>query len=210
MPSKSTPSGKRRNPERKQAKPSAPTASDRDHLNPEEGINAADSMPLLVFIYALLPTATMAGLVADYFYQPSSQSLALALIVGAWVLFRGLPVATKRLLGKPIPTKKRVPHVLRMYFFLLVILIPYLITFGALYYGLGHSHADSCTNVTLDKVSSLYFTVTIFTTTGFGDIYAVTDGCRAVVTVQMVSGFIVVSILIAMFIARLFQLITEG
>jgi hypothetical protein len=209
MGGKSKPRQQHPRPKRQQTEPPMATASDRDQLNPAQGTKAVDSTPFLVFIYALLPTAAMVGFVAEYFYQSSSQYPVLALIVGVWVLVRGLPVATKRWLGKPIPTKKRVPHVLRMYFFLLVILVPYLIVFSSLYYGLGHGHADSCTNVALDKMSSLYFTATVFTTTGFGDIYAVTDGCRAWVTVQMVSGFVIISILVAMFIARLFQLITE-
>lgn len=166
-------------------------------------------MPFLVLIYVLLPTVAMTGLVVEYFYA-SFRFSVFALIIGVWAIARGFPIATKRWLGKPIPTKKRAAHVLRMYFVLLVTLIPYLLTFSSLYYTLGHSHADSCTNIALNKMSSLYFATTIFTTTGFGDISAVTNGCRAWVTVQMISGFIVISILVAMFVSRLLQLVTDS
>jgi hypothetical protein len=57
-------------------------------------------------------------------------------------------------------------------------------------------------------MSSLYFTTTVFTTTGFGDINASTPTCQAWVTTQMVSGFVIISILIASFVARLLQLIS--
>jgi voltage-gated potassium channel len=40
----------------------------------------------------------------------------------------------------------------------------------------------------LGKVTSLYFTVTVLATVGFGDITASTDGARLLVTLQMVLG----------------------
>ena len=62
-------------------------------------------------------------------------------------------------------------------------------------------------NIALTKTSSLYFTTTTFTTTGFGDIHAVSASCQSVVTVQMFSGFIIISVIIATLIARLLQLV---
>jgi hypothetical protein len=37
----------------------------------------------------------------------------------------------------------------------------------------------------MDKVGAMYFTVTVFSTVGFGDITAKTDLARTLVTVQM-------------------------
>lgn len=45
-------------------------------------------------------------------------------------------------------------------------------------------------NATLTRLDSLYFTVTVFGTVGFGDITAVTQTARAVVTVQMLFDFV--------------------
>jgi hypothetical protein len=45
-------------------------------------------------------------------------------------------------------------------------------------------------NVGLTRLDSLYFTVTVFGTVGFGDITAVSQTARAVVTVQMLFDFV--------------------
>lgn len=100
-------------------------------------------------------------------------------------------------------------HAVRLYFILLVTLIPYLIVFSDLYYDLGHKYANECTNIAMTKMSSLYFATTTFSTTGFGDIHAVTPTRQAWVTVQMISGFIIISIIIASFISRLIQLVSN-
>ena len=41
---------------------------------------------------------------------------------------------------------------------------------------------------------ALYFTVTVFSTVGFGDILAVSDTGRAVVTIQMISNLVLLGI----------------
>ena len=43
-------------------------------------------------------------------------------------------------------------------------------------------------------MSALYFTVTVFSTVGFGDIVAVTDTGRAVVTAQVVANLLVLGL----------------
>jgi voltage-gated potassium channel len=43
----------------------------------------------------------------------------------------------------------------------------------------------------LDRTSALYFTVTVFTTVGFGDIVAETDSARLLVVTQMLLNLIV-------------------
>jgi voltage-gated potassium channel len=48
----------------------------------------------------------------------------------------------------------------------------------------------------LTRSSALYFTVTVFSTVGFGDITAKTDVARLVVTVQMLADLAVVAVVI--------------
>lgn len=48
----------------------------------------------------------------------------------------------------------------------------------------------------LTRVSALYFTVTVFSTVGFGDIVARTDAARLAVTVQMVLDLAVIAIVV--------------
>lgn len=49
-------------------------------------------------------------------------------------------------------------------------------------------------NTALTRLDSLYFTVTVFGTVGFGDITAVSQTARAVVTVQMLFDFLFLGI----------------
>jgi voltage-gated potassium channel len=48
----------------------------------------------------------------------------------------------------------------------------------------------------LDRVGALYFTVTVLTTVGFGDIAARTQGARLAVTAQMVCDVIVIAVVV--------------
>ena len=43
---------------------------------------------------------------------------------------------------------------------------------------------------TLTRVDALYFTVTVFSTVGFGDISAATEPARVLVTIQMILNLI--------------------
>ena len=72
------------------------------------------------------------------------------------------------------------------------VLVPlYLFMFARLYLSGSLSSAGSF-NESLDHVTALYFTVTVFATVGFGDIYAKTDSMRMLVTAQMIVNLIVV------------------
>jgi hypothetical protein len=46
----------------------------------------------------------------------------------------------------------------------------------------------------LTHTDALYFTVTVFTTVGFGDVTAKSDGTRLLVTAQMVADLIILGI----------------
>jgi hypothetical protein len=48
----------------------------------------------------------------------------------------------------------------------------------------------------LDRISALYFAVTIFSTVGLGDIVPKTDPARIVVTIQMVADLIVIAVVV--------------
>jgi hypothetical protein len=50
----------------------------------------------------------------------------------------------------------------------------------------------------LGRLDAVYFTLTTFTTTGYGDWHPASEGARAVVVAQLVSGFVVVSVLLAL------------
>jgi voltage-gated potassium channel len=48
----------------------------------------------------------------------------------------------------------------------------------------------------LDKSAALYFTVTVLSTVGFGDITPVTDVARLMVSVQMICDLVVIAIVV--------------
>jgi hypothetical protein len=69
----------------------------------------------------------------------------------------------------------------------------FLVTFAATYYLMGVADA-SWFSEQLSKLDSLYFTVTVFATVGFGDITATSPASRVAVTLQMVANLIVVGL----------------
>ena len=68
-----------------------------------------------------------------------------------------------------------------------------LVVFAAVYYLTGQAQADSFTQP-MDKIGAMYFTVTVFSTVGFGDITATTDLARTLVTVQMLVNLVVIGL----------------
>ena len=67
----------------------------------------------------------------------------------------------------------------------------FLCFFALLYVSLSASDPGAFTQG-VDKVAGVYFTMTILTTVGFGDISAVSDTARIMVTLQMVLGVILI------------------
>lgn len=65
----------------------------------------------------------------------------------------------------------------------------YLLVFAATYFLLEHNVPSSFTQE-LTRMDALYFTVTVFATVGFGDIAAVSQTGRVIVTIQMVINLI--------------------
>jgi hypothetical protein len=61
------------------------------------------------------------------------------------------------------------------------------VTFALVYLSMSSRNPESF-NVQLDRVSALYFTMTVLSTTGFGDITASTQSAMIAVMIQMVVG----------------------
>ena len=65
-----------------------------------------------------------------------------------------------------------------------IVVVLFLVAFSGIYLGMSHQSVLSFSRV-LDQTQALYFTITIFSTVGFGDIVPRTDPARLVVSVQM-------------------------
>ena len=67
----------------------------------------------------------------------------------------------------------------------------YLLLFAATYFLMAHADPASFTADPLTRVDTLYFTVTVFSTVGFGDISAASETARVVAMIQMILNLIV-------------------
>jgi voltage-gated potassium channel len=76
----------------------------------------------------------------------------------------------------------------------------FLVVFAWIYLTMARADPGSFSQP-LDRVSTLYFTVTVFSTVGFGDITPKTDAARLVVTVQMLSDLAVLAVVIRLIFA---------
>ena len=83
----------------------------------------------------------------------------------------------------------------------LAIIVPiYLLAFSLGYFMMSDNNPDQF-NEPLSLMGSLYFTLSVFATVGFGDITAAVDVSRAMVSVQMVLNLIIVGVGIKVILA---------
>jgi hypothetical protein len=75
--------------------------------------------------------------------------------------------------------------------------------FAAIYVQLSHDSPGSCFSAPLTKLDAIYFTLGTLSTAGTGDLAAVSEQCRAIVSAQLVAGFVVVTIAVAGLVSRL-------
>jgi len=77
----------------------------------------------------------------------------------------------------------------------LAITIPmFLVLFATVYYLIAQNYRDSFTEP-LSRVDSLYFTVTVFSTVGFGDIAPKLEAARIIVMVQMIGDLTLLGVI---------------
>ena len=76
----------------------------------------------------------------------------------------------------------------------------FLLLFAATYALMAQADADNFNVHALTRTDSLYFTVTVFATVGFGDITATSQTARLIVTAQMILDLIVLGLGIRVFL----------
>jgi voltage-gated potassium channel len=142
------------------------------------------SAGLLVLLRIVL---TFAALSAAYFLlpvpspdnPPDARSLALQLTVFGVVG------------GFQLPAIVRSAHPVARAVEALALTVPLFLLIFARIYLETSLHDEGAFTEPLDRTSALYFTVTVFTTVGFGDIVAETDSARLLVVTQMLLNLIV-------------------
>jgi hypothetical protein len=70
----------------------------------------------------------------------------------------------------------------------------FLLIFAATYYLLGGGGRAGTFSEALDRTDALYFTVTVFSTVGFGDISPVSQPARVVTKIQMLADLVVLGV----------------
>lgn len=76
----------------------------------------------------------------------------------------------------------------------------FLLLFAAAYFLLAQDNPANFSLHTLTRTDTLYFTVTIFSTVGFGDITATSEAARLIVTFQMLLDLLVLGLGIRLFL----------
>lgn len=139
------------------------------------GLRALGNTAVLIAIYYLLPLDhTSTGIAATILIIALAAFIALVIFQTRWIIRARFPrLRAVEALATSLPL------------FLLLFAATYVVmaTVSASNFGEKLTHTDA-----------LYFTVTVFTTVGFGDITAKTEGARILVTGQMVTDLIVLGI----------------
>jgi voltage-gated potassium channel len=141
------------------------------------GIRALITAALLVVAYFVLP-------VEHRPHQSVVLRLGLALVV--FVVVLGNEIRLISVHDRPM---------LRATVAMATIIPLFLVLFSWIYLTMARAY-PAAFGVRLDRISALYFTVSVFSTVGFGDITPKTDVARLVVTVQMLADLAVVAVVI--------------
>jgi hypothetical protein len=133
---------------------------------------------------------TAVALTAGYYLLPldhlTDPGYLTVLILGLLALMGLTALHVRAILHAQYPAVRAVES-------LAVIAPVFLLLFAATYYELGHeSPSDFSQHMT--RTDSLYFTTTTFTTVGYGDITAKSEGARIIVIGQELSDLIILGV----------------
>ena len=112
------------------------------------------------------------------------------LVVGGLLLGASLSRQLRRVVVADIPGLRAVQA-------LGASVVLFLVLFASAYLALS---ADSFSRP-LNQVSALYFTITVFSTVGFGDITPETDPARIIVAVQMLLDLVLIGLIVRSFVS---------
>jgi voltage-gated potassium channel len=145
---------------------------------------------LRVIATLLRALASTVALVALYYLLPldrtSIESAVLILVIGLSLLVALVALQVRGIIKATYPALRAVGA--------LATSAPlFLILFAGTYFVMDRISAGSF-NEQMTRTDALYFTVTVFATVGFGDITAVSQAARVLVTGQMVLGILIVGL----------------
>ena len=150
----------------------------------------------LIAVALLRSLATAVVLVALYYLLPldrlTSVPLGVLLAIGLVILLAVASWQVRTIISARHPTVRAIGA--------LATTVPlFLLLFAAAYYLMAKTSPASFSDP-LTRTDALYFTVTIFSTVGFGDITAVSQSARLMVTTQMILDLLILGLGIRVFI----------
>jgi voltage-gated potassium channel len=135
--------------------------------------------------------ASVVVLLVVYYAAPLDRALTPAtglVFVTALVLFGGtVAFEVRGILGSERPRLRAIRA--------LAVGVPLLLVVFASAYSTVAAQQSGAFTESLNRTDALYFTVTVFSTVGFGDISAQTELARILVTIQMVVGLLTVGVI---------------
>ena len=162
-----------------------------DNANPEPAAQPEARTPRRTIVQAVLRAAgSTIALVAIYYLLPLDHSstwvAATILVIGLALLIGLVAFQVRSIITSPFPGLRGVEA--------LATSIPlFLLLFASTYVVLATISASNFSEP-LTRTDALYFTVTVFSTVGFGDITAKTEAARLVVTGQMITDLVVIGL----------------
>ncbi len=157
---------------------------------PADSERAAKPRRRIIAASVLRAAASVTAFVTIYYVLPLNTSVAwvaiTALAVGLVVLVALVVFQVRWILTSPFPGLRALEA--------LTTSIPlFLVLFAGSYVVMAHvSHASFGQYLT--HTDALYFTVTVFTTVGFGDITAKSEAARILVTFQMIMDLVIIGL----------------
>jgi voltage-gated potassium channel len=137
---------------------------------------------------ALLISVAWVGLIGIYYAVPAaSESPAydvVRLIIGLLLIGLVITWQTSHIVKSDIPELRAAQS-------LGVVMPLFLVVFSSVYLSVSDFSRRDFSQA-LDHTRALYFTVTVFSTVGFGDITPTTDGARILVSIQMLLDLVII------------------
>jgi voltage-gated potassium channel len=150
----------------------------------------------LVIIATVRTIATIGLVVALYFLLPMDHAAdagtVTELVLGALALVVVIAWQVRQIVRSKHPTVRGVEA--------LAFTVPlYILLFATTYFLMAHAQAASF-GEHLSRVDAMYFSTTVFTTVGFGDITARTQAARVLVTVQMFLDLLILGLVVRLIV----------